>query len=129
MLHAPHSQVFPSNPGEDQNHLNHWKQSKAIGHRKRYMKRHVDRITSSLFLLFLGLSVALASSGCAARVRVYDTEHGDYHRWDRDEDRAYRRYWMERHEREPYRDYNRLDDREQRDYWNWRHGHQDEDRR
>ena len=92
------------------------------------MKRHVDRITSSLFFLFLGLSVALASSGCAARVRIYDTEHSDYHRWNGDEDRAYRRYWMENHGRETYRNYDKLDDRGQRDYWNWRHSHPGQDR-
>ena len=93
------------------------------------MKNQLSRMTDGLFFLFLGLSVALASSGCAARMRVYDPEYRDYHRWDAGEDRAYHRYWMENRGREPYREYNRLDDREQRDYWNWRHGHPDEDRR
>jgi len=67
--------------------------------------------------------ITVASSGCAARVRVYDEYHSDYHTWDRNEDVVYRSYWSERHE--PYRDYNKLDKDEQKDYWNWRHDHAD----
>jgi hypothetical protein len=91
------------------------------------MKHHISRWAESFFFLFLGLSAFLAS-GCAARVRVYDTEHSDYHRWDAGEDRAYRAYWTENHGRDPYRDYAKLNDREQKDYWNWRHSHPDDKR-
>jgi hypothetical protein len=73
-----------------------------------------------LALAFLG---SLAATGCA--VRYYDADHRDYHRWDGDEDRAYRAYWTEVRPRDPYRDYGRLNPGEQRDYWNWRHGHAD----
>jgi hypothetical protein len=80
---------------------------------------------------WLFLTVALVTSGsiCAARgaqdvqVRVYDSDHKDYHDWDEREDRAYRHYLEERHEQ--YRKYEKLKEKEQRDYWKWRHSHPD----
>jgi hypothetical protein len=83
------------------------------------------RIVHSIASLVLGLAfiAAMAATGCA--VRYYDADHRDYHRWDGDEDRAYRVYWGEAHPREPYRDYGRVNGDEQRNYWNWRHGHPD----
>jgi len=89
------------------------------------MKQHMKRISSGAFMLFMGLSVALAS-GCAARVDVYDSDHGDYHHWDAHEDRAYRDYWTQNHGRETYRDFGKLNANEQKDYWNWRHSHPDD---
>ena len=81
-------------------------------------------------LRFLCLAVALiapiASTGCAARVRIYDEDHRDYHRWDDREDRAYRRYLTERNE--GYREFSKRNHDEQRDYWKWRHDHPDSDR-
>jgi hypothetical protein len=85
----------------------------------------MKRISTGVFMLFLGLSVALAT-GCAARVGVYDPAYRDYHHWDAREDLAYHNYWMENHGREPYRDYGKLNENEQKDYWNWRHSHPDE---
>ena len=70
-----------------------------------------------LALMFLG------TVGCAARVRVYDASHRDYHHWDRREDASFRVYLGERHIE--YRDFNRLNAREQGDYWAWRHDHPD----
>jgi hypothetical protein len=78
-------------------------------------------------LLAAALLVAPAlSTGCAARVRVYDSYHRDYHRWDDREDRAYRRYLSERHEE--YQEMNKRKAEDQREYWNWRHEHPDHDR-
>ena len=74
-------------------------------------------------LLAAAFVVPMIGAGCAARVRYYDVEYRDYHRWDDREDRAYRRYWDER--REQYRDWSRLNEREQGDYWKWRHDHPD----
>jgi hypothetical protein len=56
--------------------------------------------------------------------RYYDKEGRDYHNWNATEDRAYREFLQERHEK--YRDWNRASSREQRDYWRWRHSHPDE---
>ncbi len=51
--------------------------------------------------------------------RVYDPYRRDYHRWDRDEDRAYREYLAERHR--AYVAYERQRAAERRAYWRWRH--------
>jgi hypothetical protein len=82
----------------------------------------IKGVLSSAFLAAC-LMIAVAGSGCAARVRIYDEYHSDYHNWDRHEDAAYRVYWNEH--RQPYREYNKLNKDEQKDYWNWRHDHPD----
>jgi hypothetical protein len=69
------------------------------------------------------LLIPVANIGCAGRVRIYDQYHSDYHRWDHNEDLAYRQYLGESHQ--PYRAYGKLNKDEQRDYWNWRHSHPD----
>jgi hypothetical protein len=77
--------------------------------------------TMGTILLAAATLAPLALSGCAARVRVYDDYHADYHYWDGREDRAYRAWLAERHYE--YREYARLNREEQREYWNWRHNH------
>jgi hypothetical protein len=73
------------------------------------------------------VTAILAGSGaCVATIRVRDESHGDYHNWDRREDRAYRMYLVERHLE--YREFARLDRRDQDDYWQWRHAHPDRGR-
>jgi hypothetical protein len=74
-------------------------------------------------LLAAALLVPVGNVGCAARVRVYDRDHDDWHNWNRDEDRDYRRYLSQRHEQ--YRDFQSLGGDEQNAYWNWRHDHPD----
>jgi hypothetical protein len=56
--------------------------------------------------------------------RYYDAQRRDYHEWNEHENRAYRRWAEERHERE-VREFNRLNRQQQRDYWRWRHQHPD----
>ena len=63
-------------------------------------------------------------TGCAAT--IYDEPRGDYHRWDRREEIAFRAYLGER--RRPYVEFRRLNAGEQREYWEWRHAHPDRDR-
>lgn len=55
--------------------------------------------------------------------RYYDADHRDYHEWNGNEDRAYRRYWEYRHRR--YRAWERANERQRREYWRWRHEHPD----
>ncbi len=80
-----------------------------------------------VLVAFAWMSLLLVSFavGCGPRVRYYDPYHSDYHRWNRAEDREYRRYLNERHKE--YRDFHDLDDNDRRDYWNWRHEHHDGD--
>jgi hypothetical protein len=70
------------------------------------------------------IAAVTVDSGCVARVRLYDADHHDYHRWDGRENRAYQRYLSEQHLE--YRDYAQLHDDQQRAYWEWRHRHPDE---
>lgn len=74
-----------------------------------------------------GLAVSTAQAQVSVGVRIYDPIHKDYHHWDDREDRAYRSWFVERHEN--YRDYKRLKKDQQRTYWQWRHDHPDHDER
>jgi hypothetical protein len=76
---------------------------------------------ASTLLLATALAGPLLAGGCAARVRVYDEYHSDYHYWNDGEVRAYRVWIGERHY--DYREYNRLNREQQREYWAWRHEH------
>ena len=67
----------------------------------------------------------MVSAFCTARARYCDMDYRDYPSWDAREDRAYRRYWDERHER--YRHSKELNEQEQRNYWKWRHDLPDRD--
>jgi hypothetical protein len=62
---------------------------------------------------------ALAESGVV--IRFYDRDHRDYHRWNRVEDRRYRSYLNERHQR--YLAFQRASRQRQIAYWRWRHLH------
>ena len=79
------------------------------------------RRSGSSMILVLALCGGMGA--CAARVRVYDAPHHDYHRWNGREEASFRVYLNEKHM--PYRDFQRLDANEQNDYWNWRHDHPD----
>lgn len=54
--------------------------------------------------------------------RIFDSEHNDYHAWNRDEVDHYNRWANENH-RDANRDFRNLPPQEQREYWNWRHTH------
>jgi hypothetical protein len=88
-----------------------------------------NRFVTALFLtaaLATGGSImAAATPQASVQVRVYDSDHHDYHNWDDREDHAYRRYLGEHHW--TYREYHRQHYRVQRHYWNWRHSHPDRD--
>lgn len=73
------------------------------------------------------LAVALASpaltSGCAARVGVYDEWHHDHHRWDDHEEIVFRGYLTDNHK--DYHRYKEMSRDDQKAYWDWRHNHSD----
>ena len=72
-------------------------------------------------LLAAAMIFPVIGSGCAARVRYYDTKYRDSHVWNPGETRAYQEYWAEC--RKPYREWTDLNEHEQREYWEWRHAH------
>ena len=55
--------------------------------------------------------------------RVYDGSRHDYHPWNDDENRAYRKYLIQNHK--AYREFERNSRKEQASYWAWRHAHPD----
>ena len=68
------------------------------------------------------MGTTLLISGCAGRHYYYTDGYArDRHYWNHQEERAYRRYLAERHER--YRAFRSLDHNRQNDYWRWRHEH------
>jgi hypothetical protein len=92
--------------------------------------RRAHQYVSALFLAAIlaasGSIVAAATpQEASVQVRVYDSNHHDYHNWDDREDHAYRGYLTERHE--DYRPYDKQNRRHRKNYWNWRHSHPDHD--
>src|SRR5579864_4143554 len=102
------------------------------------MNRYVRTLSVMLFAGTLAVPIAIRANSPASpqgdskeraekqekvdkaekKLRVYDAKHSDYHVWDENEDRAYRRYLSERHE--DYRDYGKLTHERQTEYWEWR---------
>jgi hypothetical protein len=78
------------------------------------------RLNHGMIALMLS-AAALASPmlGCAGEALVYDPYGRDYHRWDRDDDRFYRR-WEIATDR-GHMDFQRRSPEDQRAYWGWRH--------
>jgi hypothetical protein len=74
-----------------------------------------------MLLLSAVFSLSVSSLGCAGRVRVYDSYHNDYHRWNNHETVYYSQWENEGHR--DHRDFNQRSPDEQKDYWNWRHSH------
>ncbi|SRR6266566_3338725 len=62
-------------------------------------RRATDPTLMASFLLAATMIASMVSAGGAARVRYFDAYYRDCHRWDAREDRVYRRYWDEHHER------------------------------
>jgi hypothetical protein len=91
-----------------------------------FMTKCINRTIGSFLLAAAIVAPAVVVAEAAAQevsVRVYDSNHRDYHNWDDREDRAYRGYLTGRHR--GYVEYNKQNHREQRNYWNWRHSHPD----
>ncbi len=77
-------------------------------------------LTAALALpAFVSTNAFGAAASASITIRVYDPYRHDYHRWDRDEERAYRTYLAERHRSYVAYRHQRLAER--RAYWHWRH--------
>ncbi len=69
-------------------------------------------------LLAASLAVPVLCGGCAARVRVYDPNDHNYHRWAAEEP-YYNRWEAETHR--DHREFKKRSDADQKAYWDWRH--------
>jgi hypothetical protein len=78
------------------------------------------RLNHGMIALMLS-AAALASSmtGCGGNRVVYDPYGQDYHRWDPDEDRYYRRWEVTTNRN--HMDFDRRSDDDRHAYWDWRH--------
>ena len=84
------------------------------------------RYIAAIFLtasLTAPVTVVASPGPQAVQVRVYDTEHKDYHNWDDHENAAWSRFLAENHRKE--HEYAKAKEKEQHEYWNWRHSHPD----
>jgi hypothetical protein len=59
------------------------------------------------------------------QVRVYDSNHKDYHNWDDHENKAWGIYLTNNHKKN--HEFAKASKKEQANYWNWRHSHPDHD--
>jgi hypothetical protein len=67
------------------------------------------------------LATALFSTGCEARVRVYDPYYHDYHPWA--PEAGYYSQWEHDNHRD-HMDFDKRSDADKKAYWDWRHSHQ-----
>lgn len=63
----------------------------------------------------------MAQEDHRGEVRYYDRDGRDYHNWNREEDRRYRAYLVERHR--AYVPFVRIDVRRRQEYFRYRHEH------
>ena len=85
----------------------------------------------SLYSVALLAGAAMATplvSGATPRPQdergVYDRDHKDYHKWDDNENRAWRRWLSENHRKD--HEFAKASRKEQGEYWKWRHEHPDD---
>jgi hypothetical protein len=57
------------------------------------------------------------------KVRVYDSNHKDYHEWNDNENGAWVRFQGEKHWKE--HEFAKASKKQQSEYWDWRHSHPD----
>ena len=85
------------------------------------------RLANAAFLtaaLIAPISVTPAVFAAEVTVRTYhDSTRNEDHKWDKNEDRAYRMYVKENHRK--YTNFDRLKENDQAAYWAWRHDHPD----
>jgi hypothetical protein len=78
------------------------------------------RLNQEMIALMLSTAVlALPMTGCAGNDLLYDPYWHDYHRWNRGEDRYYRRWEMESNR--DHVDFPNRTPGDQLVYWEWRH--------
>ena len=66
---------------------------------------------------------ALLADDQKAERNYQDKQNKDEHQWNKQEDKAYRKYLKESHHR--YNEFSTLKEDDQQAYWNWRHQHSD----
>lgn len=86
----------------------------------------MDRMRNFVGAFFLAavMIVPVAITGCGSTTStpvVYDTAHGDNHKWDDHEETVYKGYLSDNHKE--YRPIQQAPPEDQKSYWDWRHSH------
>ncbi len=85
-------------------------------------------LNSVLLCAALMAPIALAPTALQAQDRnarsYHDKQHNDDHQWNGQEDKAYRIYAKQNHQK--YKDFSKLKEEDQQNYWGWRHEHSDD---
>jgi hypothetical protein len=92
------------------------------------MKNPVSRLWIATLLggSFL-VPMTVAPTALHADDRKYhDADHNDDHAWNKNEDKAYRRWEKDNHRK--HVDFARTKEEDQKAYWAWRHEHPDDKR-
>src|SRR5271155_5871326 len=108
-------------PGEQSNAYSvvNYRISNLEENSMRFTNRFIGSLVLVAALAVPAAILANAMPQASVQVRVYDTDHRDYHNWDDREDRTYRLYLTNHHR--PYVEFSSQRSRDQRSYWNWRH--------
>jgi hypothetical protein len=75
------------------------------------------------FLLAAALVSPVLITGCATPAQSYDSDHSDYHTWDRNEVVKYSQWEHDTHR--DHQDFAKRNDAEQKEYYTWSHSHDD----
>ena len=93
-------------------------------------RTHLSIALALLAAALVGLpsvTTARTPQNAGVQIRVYDSNHKDYHNWDDRENQSWNRYLKENRKRQ--HDFKKANKKEQSNYWNWRHSHPDDDER
>ncbi len=83
--------------------------------------RHYSTLGGFIIAAWVLAPVAVAVEDHRGEISYYDRDGRDYHNWNRDEDRNYRAYLMERHR--AYVPFVKVKVPERQDYFRYRHKH------
>ncbi len=83
--------------------------------------RHFSIPGGLMLATLLIAPLAIAVEDHRGEARYYDRDGRDYHNWNRDEDRNYRAYLLERHR--AYVPFVKMRVRERQEYFRYRHEH------
>jgi hypothetical protein len=83
-------------------------------------------LMTAVFAVPVAMVAAPVPQQAGVSVRVYDSNHKDYHNWDDNENRAWGLYLTNNHKKA--HEFTKAPKKEQSQYWNWRHDHPDDKR-
>jgi len=92
----------------------------------RIANRYITSLALAAALVVpVAIMAAPAPQDAGVQIRVYDSNHKDYHNWDDRENRAWGIFLTDNHKKS--HEFSRASKKEQGQYWNWRHQHPDRD--